>query len=134
MLRRFILPFAFALFLTGFVTIVILADRGQGFWTFIQHVPMGDKVGHLLLVGPLALLLNLVLRGRHAPLPFSACMLGSVLIGTLMTLEEISQAFIPARSFDPADAFMNLIAVVAAQWICSILIRRHPTLGSLSTS
>lgn len=129
---RLLIASAFALFLTGFISIIVLADRGQGFWSFLQHVPMGDKLGHLVLVGPLALLLNLVLGGRRAPRPLSWCMLGSGLVGLLMTLEETSQAIIPARSFDPADALMNLVAVAAAQGVCSAMIRRFPELGGAS--
>jgi glycopeptide antibiotics resistance protein len=134
MAARILISSAFALFLTGFISIIVLADRGQGCWTFLQRVPMGDKLGHLVLVGPLALLLNLVLRGRRAPSPLSWCMLGSGLVGMLMTFEEISQAFIPSRSFDLADALMNLVAVIAAQWICSAMIRRFPELGDVSRS
>ncbi|MCU0794907.1 MAG: VanZ family protein [Akkermansiaceae bacterium] len=126
-MRRALLPICFAVFLAGFISIIVLADQGRGFWTFLHDVPMGDKIGHLVLVGPLALLTNLVLRGRYAPRPFSKIMLGSFIVGSLMTLEEISQAFIPSRSFDLIDALMNLTAAALAQIITSAILRRHPS-------
>ena len=49
---------AFVLFTSAFVSLIILADRGQigKIWEFVGMVPFGDKFGHLGLVGTLTVL------------------------------------------------------------------------------
>jgi len=53
-----------------------------------------------LLIGGMAFLINLALGLRE--LRWLGCdwLLGSVLVGVVFTLEEISQIWIPARTFD----------------------------------
>jgi polysaccharide biosynthesis protein VpsQ len=54
----------FALFV---LLVIILADMGQlGVFGFIDRIPYSDKVGHFLLYGILALLIDLSL---FCPLP-----------------------------------------------------------------
>ena len=59
---------AFSLF---FITVVVIADRGEGdqWWAFLNHIPNGDKFGHIVLIGTLSLLCNLALptRPRRKP-------------------------------------------------------------------
>lgn len=117
-----LLRLAFILFTSAFVSLVVLADRGQigRIWEFIALVPFGDKLGHLGLVGTLTVLLNLQLKRRKA----GPLMLGSLIVLTGMILEEGSQYFIPARSFDGYDALANLVGVLCGEGLVRMLPRR----------
>ena len=113
---------AFVLFTSAFVSLIVLADRGQigMIWEYVAKVPLGDKLGHLGLVGTLAVLLNLTLKRRKA----GPLMLGSLIVLTGMMLEEGSQYFIPARSFDGFDALANLVGVLCGEGLVRMLPRR----------
>ncbi|MCW1921622.1 hypothetical protein OKA05_03600 [Luteolibacter arcticus] len=117
-----LLRLAFILFASAFVSLIVLADRGQigHIWTFIAMVPLGDKLGHLGLVGTLTVLLNLQLKRREA----APLMLGSLIVLAGMMLEEGSQYFIPVRSFDGFDALANLIGVLCGEGLVRMLPRR----------
>jgi VanZ family protein len=106
-----------------FIGIVISADRGASFWNFLNELPMGDKLGHLGLVGTLSLLLNLTLKGKSAPRPFSRLMLGTLVIAAIMTAEELSQAFFPARTLDLLDGLANLTGAALGQWAARFILR-----------
>ena len=57
---------AACVFLAFFIAIIVIADRGEGnqWWAFINRIPNGDKVGHLVLIGTLSLLCNLAIPAR----------------------------------------------------------------------
>jgi polysaccharide biosynthesis protein VpsQ len=108
----------------GLGGIIYLANHGGGrFWTFITDIPGGDKLGHIGLVGTLSLLLNIVLRGRRAPGSFSGIMLGSLIVATVMTLEEFSQAAFPSRSRDLLDGIANLVGAAAGECLARFFLR-----------
>ena len=112
---------AFVLFASAFVSLIVLADRGRigVIWELVAMVPLGDKLGHLGLVGTLTVLLNLTLKRRKA----GPLMLGSVFVLVGMMLEEGSQYFIPARSFDGFDALANLVGVLCGEGLVRMLPR-----------
>ncbi len=108
-----------------FVGIVLSADRGgKHFWDFLNAIPLGDKLGHLCLVGTFSLLANLALKGRRAPGRLSWMMLGTLVIATLMTLEESSQAFFPTRTLDGLDELANLSGAALGEVAARFLLRR----------
>jgi VanZ family protein len=108
-----------------FAGIVLSADRGgKHFWDFLNTFPLGDKFGHLALVGTFSLLANLALRGRRAPGRLSWMMLGTLGIATIMTLEECSQAFFPARTLDGLDELANLTGAGLGELAARFLLRR----------
>ena len=112
----------------GLGGIIYLANHGGGsLWNFITDLPFGDKLGHIGLVGTLSLLLNIVLGGRRAPGKFSRIMLGSLVVAIVMTLEECSQAFFPARSLDLLDGIANLAGVAAGECLARLLLRAKQT-------
>ena len=135
-----LLRFAFALFFTAFVSIIVIADRGEAgrMWEFVGKVPCGDKLGHLLLVGTLTVLLNLNLKRR----PCGLLMLGSVVVLAGMTLEEGSQMFFPQRSFDGFDALANVVGVICGEGLVRMLpgratrrdLRRRPRAAAAAAS
>jgi polysaccharide biosynthesis protein VpsQ len=113
---------AFVLFTSAFVSLIVLADRGQigKIWEFVGMVPFGDKFGHLGLVGTLTVLSNLALKRRKA----GPLMLGGLIVLTGMMLEEGSQYFIPVRSFDGFDALANLVGVLCGEGLVRMLPKR----------
>ena len=125
---RLLIRLAFLLFATGFVSILVIANRGHAdhFWEFVGKVPCGDKLGHLGMVGTLGFLLNLVLDRRRAFAGGNGLMLGSLLVLAFMTLEEASQACIPCRSFDLVDGLANVVGVFCAEGLLRMLPSRPP--------
>lgn len=91
--------------------IVVAADRGAlpaALVDGIYQIPYGDKVGHFLLMAPLALLADLAAPGKR----FGRLPAGSAVVALLVTAEEISQAFFPHRTFSGADLAASLAGVV----------------------
>jgi VanZ family protein len=103
------LALVFTLFIIG---VIILADEGllgpiRRFYAF----PYGDKIGHFILYGLLALILNLFFLSRpHSDskrLVLTVCLALMVLIG----LEEWSQSRFPSRTLDPIDLLFGYAGV-----------------------
>ena len=106
----------FAMF---FVSIIAIANRGDGpnWWPFIERLPLGDKIGHLGLVGALSLLCNFAFRFRQPTwLPRVVTPVSFILL-VLLTSEELSQAFIPSRTCDPFDWLADLLGIACGQWL-----------------
>lgn len=106
-----------------FVSIIVIANRGEGanWWPFIGRLPMGDKIGHLGLVGALSLLFNFAFRFRRPVWLAQAVTPVSLVLLVLLTAEELSQAFIPSRTCDPFDWLANLLGVACGQWLATRL-------------
>jgi polysaccharide biosynthesis protein VpsQ len=112
-------------FILFMLVIVTLANRGEGdrWWSFIHHIPYGDKLGHIGLMFALCLLCNLAFAPRSFRLlpPFITRV--TFILFALVTLEELSQAFISTRSCDPLDWFADLAGLALGQ-IAATAIRR----------
>lgn len=106
-----------ALALFGLLAWVILeADLGKPNY-FIQlgaSMPYGDKIGHLLLFGVLALLLNFATKARQVAVGPLRLYLGVVLTLGFALLEEGSQLLFPSRSFELLDILADLLGVTLA--------------------
>ena len=116
-MKRWLPTIAFFLFVS---LIIYLADAGlaPGFFGWVQHTSGGDKVGHFVLIGGLALCLNLSLGCRK----WCGLLAGSLIVVALCTAEEFSQLFLGSRRhFDwldlAADYAGILVAGLAAQRI-----------------
>jgi hypothetical protein len=105
----------FALFI---VLIIILADAGRlGLLAILNSLPFGDKLGHFILYGILALLLNLSIIHSfpHQNRTRLAVKIGLVLI-LLIGLEEFSQRYFASRSFDLVDLTFSYLGVIFFSW------------------
>jgi hypothetical protein len=112
-------------FIVFMITIIIIADRGEGsrWWSFIDHIPYGDKVGHLGLIGTLSLLCNLAIPPRkHAFLPRFITLTTLILL-VFLSLEELAQAFIPTRTCDFFDWLADLAGLALGQLAAAGLSR-----------
>jgi VanZ family protein len=108
-----------ALFLAFIITIVILADVG-GLPSSIQaiyHFPYGDKVGHFTLFGLLDFFLTLAFFSSfpNRPRDRVALLLGLVL-AVCIAIEEWSQQFFPARTFDLVDLLASYLGLFVGGW------------------
>ena len=93
--------------------IIYLADNDycRRVFSFIRSVPGGDKTGHFLLIGTLALFINLCLPSREVKINRISFRAGSLIVFIAVTLEEFSQIFIRSRSFDLADLFADYLGI-----------------------
>ena len=107
----------FAVFFVAFMLwIFFAADRRAlpGFITLLYAFPFGDKVGHFVLMGLLALAVNLLVPKRHIRLGVWTLLLGSLLTALGITLEELSQILFSARTFSPVDLAFSYLGIVVA--------------------
>jgi hypothetical protein len=104
-------------FVSFFILIVIIANRGDGnrWWGFLVRHPYGDKLGHLILVGTLSFLTNLALSLRPLPKLPSWITTVTLILFSLLTIEELSQAFIPSRSCDLFDWLADVCGLALGQ-------------------
>lgn len=101
------------LFFSFILWIIYTANTGGSsvFFELVAAIPYGDKLGHILLFGILTLAANICFKfsSYRLSLPFVAQPKGaSIYWGTTLVLifvciEEMSQAFIPSRTFDWLD-------------------------------
>ena len=108
--------FAIWLILVGGV--IVCADRGvlRGFFRWINGIPFGDKAGHVFLIGIMAHLLNCAMAGRTSGIGRSRWQMGGLIVAVVMTIEEISQIWIPSRTFDLGDLAANYVGILLAEW------------------
>ncbi|MEI6177909.1 MAG: VanZ family protein [Verrucomicrobiota bacterium] len=113
-------------FIVFMIVIIIIADRGEGsrWWAFIDHIPYGDKVGHLGLIGTLSLLCNLAISPKkYAFLPRFITLTTLILL-VFLSLEELAQAFIPTRTCDVFDWLADLAGLALGQFAAAALSRQ----------
>ena len=124
---------AFALFL---VLLIAAVDTGwfrSEVLRVVAAVPGGDKSLHFLLVGVMALLLNWSWGAAHwrvGPVPIQK---GSVTVALLCTLEELSQRFVRARSFDLEDLAYDYAGIILLGQLgagLAVLRRRRAARGT----
>ena len=102
--------------LAGLAALVLLADTGrlpaaiQALYTF----PGGDKVGHILVAALVTLPLGLALRGQHLYLGRWALPLAALLVGAIMTAEELSQAAQALRTCSWLDLAASYLGIYLA--------------------
>ncbi len=120
-----LITLAFALFVVG---VVLLANQGMVYqvFPFVQELPGKDKTGHFFLMGTLAFLTNLSMRGRCLRVSVIRIHVGSLLIMVLVTMEEFSQLFFKARGFDPWDLLSDFLGIFILGWMGVLLAKRYP--------
>jgi hypothetical protein len=117
---------AFGLALAFVVGIIFCADRAmlRVFFDWVNDHMYSDKIGHFGLIGGLAFMLNVALNMRRIALGPLRVALGGTIIGVLITLEEISQFWIPIRHFDLGDLAANYAGILCAGWLARWWLRK----------
>ena len=107
--------------------IIFLADwNGTAYLLdLVMYVPFGDKIGHFLLAGIFSFLLNMVLGARKVSLRRIKYLTGSLIVLTIVTIEEISQIFVSGRTFDWSDLFFDYLGVYLFGVIAQVICRRN---------
>jgi polysaccharide biosynthesis protein VpsQ len=108
-----------------FAGIIVLADiNGTDYFMFIHYVPYGDKIGHFVLMGMLALMVNLALRARNVRIWKLSYLLGSLIVAAVVLIEEVSQIFVRGRTFDFGDLLFGFAGIVVFGEIARLISRK----------
>jgi VanZ family protein len=102
-----------ALYVLFLALLVFMVDQKkyQFLFRFVRETPYGDKVGHLLLMGFFAFLLNLALSCKKINFGKLYVLAGSIIVVLVVTLEEFSQIFVRYRTFDPGDLLFDYAGI-----------------------
>ncbi len=103
--------FLFALFIGS---VVYAADMGIGqrYFDIVRSFPLGDKISHFVLMGMMSALANLAAQGRQIRLGPISFGLGTVIVAAVVVAEEISQVWVPGRTFDLFDLLADFLGIV----------------------
>jgi polysaccharide biosynthesis protein VpsQ len=108
-----------ALLAVAFVAWIIVSadeDHLPGFITALYDFPNGDKLGHFLLMGTLALILTLALPKRFR-------LTGLIILAAGLAIEEFSQRFFQHRTSSWLDLASSLAGIVVFGGLCLWLTR-----------
>lgn len=120
-LRRlfFLMKWLAILFALLIALIIVLADTGNlGVLGFINQIPYGDKAGHFILFGILALLLDLTfLRSLPNRDPRLVALSSGLILALIIGVEEYSQQFFTSRTFSLLDLVFSYLGVIFFSWV-----------------
>ncbi|MEL6626136.1 MAG: VanZ family protein [Bacteroidota bacterium] len=110
-------------FLILIVSIIWIVDTGRGtaVLDMVHRIPFGDKMGHFLFMGTLSLLVNLSFKLRTFTVWGREVLLGTTLVLIVVTLEELSQGFVPTRNLSFQDWVADFLGIVLAGRLAQIL-------------
>lgn len=93
------------LFFFFIVWIIFQADLGHQniFLDITKAIPFGDKLGHVLLFGLLTLGTNIIFKNTKTRIGQLSIFKGTLLVTTIVFLEELSQFFSDSRTLDIYD-------------------------------
>jgi hypothetical protein len=123
----------FGSFLCG---LVWLADSGRARWLFrmAESIPGGDKVGHFVLFGLLAFLVNLVMRATVFRFGKLTVLKGSAIVMVIVIAEEVSQQFFVSRSFELLDLTADLAGIWIFGQLACLYLKRERALALQSAA
>ena len=115
---RVLLPLVFFICI---VFIIYLADTADHNFAFrlIGNIPYGDKLMHAVLYGVMALFLNFGLKYKSYKFLGFNMQLGAIIVLVFATLEEISQDWLPSRTFDLLDVLADFVGVILLSFLRS---------------
>ena len=121
------------------IMIIAMVNRGgysvMNFITqFVHSIPYGDKVGHFLLMGFLSFMVNLSFKGKKFKLFYLSILIGSFLVCIVVTLEEFSQIFVLARTFDLGDLLFDYLGIFLFGQLAWYLSRQKLKLEEINHS
>lgn len=122
------IAFGFFLFL---LWVIYLANTGGNslFFDLIRHVPYGDKLGHMGLFGFLTLVVVVGSRFRTFNIAAFHIYYGVAAVAIFVVAEELSQAFIPSRTFDFIDLAADFVGITGAAGFAYVLKKRLTTVA-----
>jgi VanZ family protein len=93
----------------------------------VYAFPNGDRLGHFVLYGVLAFLLNAALPGRRISIGRGSLPLGAFIAALFAALEELSQFFFPHRTPDLVDLACGWLGIAVVTYLQRM--RRRPEKG-----
>ena len=107
------------LFTLFIILIIVLADTGNlGRLAILNRIPFADKMGHFILYGILALLINPTLfRAVSFQTRKSVAILSGAILALLIGLEELSQRSFSHRTFDLIDLSASYLGMIFFSWL-----------------
>lgn len=93
--------------------VIYLANTGGNsiFFDFVKSIPNGDKIGHAGLFGFLTFIVIVATKFRGFKLGKLHIYYGAVVIALFVVGEEVTQAFIPSRTFDLVDIAADFVGI-----------------------
>lgn len=115
------------IFLAAICYLIYLVDQVTlpRWITMLYDFPNGDKVGHFLLMGVAAFLINMALSDRSFLIAKISIPYGPLIFAILVTLEEISQQFFPNRTYSLEDLAFSFAGILVLGILPSRLILRR---------
>lgn len=111
---------SFGLFLIG---VIVAADVGSPWLDVVRYLPGADFTGHMVLIGTLAFL-----AGSWAPTParLGSGLLsrGAMVVALLVLTEELSQIWLPHRTFSFGDLAADALGIAAAECLRRAFFQR----------
>lgn len=116
-----------AVYIILIVAIIFIADMEQYRHLLqpIRGIPYGDKISHFLLMGLLALLVNLSFSCSRVKVFGIHFLKGSLIVTAIVTIEEFSQLFFKYRTFDLVDLFSDYMGILLFGRIASFIQHRR---------
>ncbi len=107
------------LFTLFIILVIVLADLGRlGVLNYINRIPYADKVGHFILYGILALLINLTLfRSFPSRRRIGVDVVSGLILALLIGLEEFSQRSFATRTFSLGDLSASYLGLICFSWL-----------------
>lgn len=100
----FILLLAFAVF-------AMYANYDSGILQMVHSVPFGDKVAHFFVIGLLAFFANILFDRRTTDFFITPVLMGSLLVFTFATVDEVAQMFFEHRNCEFLDFVANYAGI-----------------------
>lgn len=116
-----------ALFVLILILIVLVANLGlaPSLFGFLTRIPYGDKLGHFVLAGMFALLVNLWLRASRVRIGSMDVLKGSLIVLAIITVEEFSQLFLQFRGFSLIDLVFDYAGILVFGHLAAHLVNRR---------
>ncbi len=134
-MKHKLISLLFVGFFSFILWIIYLANTGQNsiFFQLVASMPYGDKLGHFCLFGLLTLVTNAALRFRSWQLKKLPIYLGTIVVFSFASLEELSQYFIANRTLDIDDFIADVLGIALFSLITYWLVKyKNSTAPSLS--
>ena len=97
--------------------IIALANSGFAFLGIVNRIPLGDKIGHFVLFGMLAFLVNKALECRTTNLLGKEVLVGCLGVLCFVVIEETSQIYFDSRTFDITDLMYDLVGIYVGGFV-----------------
>jgi len=119
-----ILTAAIAIFITF---IIYGANTGSSIpgASYLRGISYGDKVAHFMLFGFQSFFLNLALLTKRFQFGRVSVYQGSMIVGVVALVEELSQQFIATRAFEYYDLLADFSGIIFFAFITAACTRHR---------